>query len=123
MNYRHDLMPERSQLWPSQEGVLSVNTQMHPLPSALLSVLHVGQTCSEGVQSIPGLTIPKEQPLGSGKCRQDRPERVNGRYLAIFQILSSSNLSNNFQYVLPLSQNSVIALISVGVSCMLIFFC
>lgn len=59
--------------------------------------------------------------MGDGNCRQDRSERVNGRYLVIFQLLSSSNLSNNFQYVLPLTQNSVIALISVGVSGMLIF--
>lgn len=88
MNCRHELPPERSQLWPSQEGILSVNTQTHPLPFALLSVLHFGQTCSEWVHSILGLTFPRDQPLGGGNYGQDRSERVNRRYIAIFQILS-----------------------------------
>lgn len=66
MNYYHDLPAERSQLWPSQKGVLSVNTQKHPLPFALLSVLHFGQTCSEGVHSLPGVTVPRDQPLDVG---------------------------------------------------------
>lgn len=43
-----------------------MNTQMHPLPLALLSVLHVGQTFSEGVHSIPGLTVPRDQLWAMG---------------------------------------------------------